>query len=353
MNCKEENAEHLTEFVKDLRVGGRAEHTAVSYQYAIADFLKFTEGLDVRQVNVRDIREWLHWLDRQKCSSSTIATRKYAISSFFEFLHRDGIVRSSPVRGIPNRKVSRKLPRVLTIEEIEKLIDAAETPRDRALIEVMYATGCRISEVVGMRLEDLDGQTIRVIGKGDKQRIVVLGGKAIESLRIYLRGRDRGPVFLQQEIIQAGSVSRDPYGEWRGYWRETDARGKRRMLSVRLGDYEIRDREQAQTILTAHLKTIPAACEPRPIPNKAIDVHTIRTILDAAARRAGIPHVNPHALRHSFATHLLSGGANLRVIQELLGHSSLNTTQIYTHLDTKDLVSTIERFHPHGKEQQS
>jgi site-specific recombinase XerD len=349
MNCEEENAAHLAEFLKDLRNAGRSQHTITSYEFAIRDFLQFTLGLDVVQVTHHDIREWLHWLFEQKQSAVTIATRKYALSSFLQFLQKIGLLRDSPICFIANRKVTRKLPRFLSVEEVEKLIAAAERRRDRALIEVMYATGCRIAEIVNMRLEDVSGRTVRVVGKGDKQRIVIIGGKALESLRVYLQGRDRGPVFLQEEIIQAGSVTRDCYGTWRGYWRQTDESGKRAMHSLRLGDYELRDREQAEAVLTAHLRTIPAAYERRPIPGKAIDAHTIRTIIDAAARRAGLRHVHPHMLRHSFATHLLESGADLRAIQALLGHSSISTTQIYTHVSVSHLEKTIEQFHPHGR----
>jgi site-specific recombinase XerD len=345
MNCEQENAAQLAEFVKDLRAGGRSEHTITSYEFAIRDFLQFTLGLDILQVTHHDIREWLHWLDVQRYDAQTLAQRKYALSSFFQFLQKIGALTDSPVRFIPNRKVARRLPRVLTVEEVERLIDATETPRDRALIEVMYATGCRIAEIVGMRVEDISDRTVRVIGKGDKERIVVLGSCALQSLHAYLQGRTKGPLFVADPIRQRGGVSRDPHGVWWGFWRETDATtGKRVMRSVRLGDYELRTKESAREALHTYVPV--ATVQP---PRQAIDAHSIRTILDAAARRAGLPHVHPHMLRHSFATHLLTNGADLRVIQELLGHSSITTTQIYTHVSIGHLEKAIEQFHPHGR----
>ena len=303
MNCQEENTSHLEEFLKEMRIEGRSEHTITAYRFAVRDFLDFTLGLDLRQVKHQDIREWLHWIQAQGAGPQTMAQRKYALSSFFQFLQRTEMVKDSPVRFIANRKVARRLPRFLSVEEVEKLIAAARTIRDRALFEFMYSTGCRIAEVVGARVENLSDHTIRVIGKGDKERIVILGSRAMDCLQTYLRGRTTGPLFAAEQsrrkdngswwaggATRTGGVSQDRYGTWRGYWREIDANGKRIMRSIKLGDYEIRTREQAWELLRPHLPA-PIGCG-----LKAIDAHTIRLILSDAGRRAGIGHVHPHML---------------------------------------------------------
>lgn len=342
MNCQEQNAAHLEEFVKDLQVAGRSEHTIKSYRFAIQDFLDFTLGLDLAAVTHNDVREWQHWLAAQGKNAKTMNVRRAALSSFFQFLRKIDVVKASPLQFVPKTKESKRLPRFLSVEEVEKLIAAAETVRDVALIETMYSSGCRISEIVCIRVEDMSGHTIRVKGKGDKERFVVIGDRALYAIRQYLQGRTTGPLFAAEQTEQLGGVTRDPHGAWWGQWRETDASGKRVMKSVRLGDYEITSKEQAQKLLRPLVPIQARLLRP-------IDSHSIRQVLDAAARRAGIPHVNPHSLRHSFATHLLSNGADLRSIQVLLGHTSILTTQIYTHVSVDHLYETIFKFHPHGR----
>jgi site-specific recombinase XerD len=352
-----ENSAQLDAFIRNLQVNNYAQTTVLAYGAAVRDFLAFIRGLDLSQVSHKEVREWLHWQHSAGSSAGTLAQRKYAVSSFFRFLESTDVVQASPVRGIPNRKIRRKLPRFLSIEEMDRLIAAAASPRDIALIETMYATGCRVSEIVGIRLEDVnwEARTVLVTGKGQKQRIVPIGRQAIARLRDYLGNRTTGPLFLSEENgqgsrAQRGSVTHEGSG-WFGHWRETNATtGERIRRAVRLGDYEIRAKEQAQEILTKYLADKPIAPLPNREEGKPIDVHCVRVVLDAAGRRAGLGRVNPHALRHSCATHLLENGADLRSIQELLGHETILTTQIYTHVSKSHLKSTLERCHPGWKE---
>jgi integrase/recombinase XerD len=213
----------------------------------------------------------------------------------------------------------------------------------------MYATGCRISEITGMLIENLDlnGHSVKVLAKGNKELIVPLTDCAAQLLAEYLQDRKTGPVFVAESTFQLGGVSRDKYGTWRGFWRESEPDGKLKMLSVRLGDYELKTKEAAEEALSRHLATRKLPVKPGR--TTALAGHSVRSILSTAAKRAGLTcRVYPHLLRHSLATHLLESGMDLRAIQELLGHKSIVTTQIYTHVSVSHLRQTLERFHPHG-----
>lgn len=296
-------------------------------------------------------------------SKQTVARSLYALRSFFNYLLIADIRTNSPAELIQGPRLSRPLPHWLTVDEMKRLIEAADNPRDCALVEFMWATGFRVAEVVGARIENIDwnARTIKAFGKGDKERLAFFGKRASTSLQSYLGKRDSGPVFLSEETniaprVQRGGVTYR-YNAWWGQWRETDATGKRRMLWIRLGDYEITTKEQAQTALAKRLAgkslahPLAGVRQPR---NRLtpMDAVSIRRILRKLGKRAQIgQRITPHMLRHSFATHLLEGGADLRAIQELLGHSSLSTTQIYTHCSSVHLREALEKAHPSWQEE--
>ena len=239
-----------------------------------------------------DVRAMLAVLRNSGLSKSTIARKLAAIRSFYRFLVKIDELEASPVSVVRTPRQDKRLPKCLDIQQIEALLAAPDTAsllgaRDRAIIETIYSAGLRVSEAVGLDIEDLDefSEVVRIAGKGKKERLCPLGSMAMAAIGHYLRmrkGVKTGPLFVNKH-------------------------GSR-----------ISDR-------------------------------SVRRKLDKYLLEAGIdPGVSPHTLRHSFATHMLNAGADLRSVQELLGHSSLSTTQIYTHVDAKRLQSIHQKFHPRG-----
>jgi len=237
-----------------------------------------------------EVRAYLSTLRNAEYSKPTVARKLATLRSFYKFLVRVGEIDASPVSVVRTPRLDKRLPKCLDVQEVERLLEAPDTStmlgaRDRAILETLYSAGLRISELVGLNIEDLDefSEAVRIRGKGRKERIAPLGGPAVEAIRAYLelRGRPgRGPLFVNKD----------------------DAR-----LSGR----------------------------------------SVRRKLDRYLQIAGLPvDISPHALRHSFATHLLNAGADLRSVQELLGHRNLSTTQIYTHLTTRRLKEAYDRAHP-------
>jgi len=281
-------------FLRHLAVEKNASpHTVRSYRADLADFERFRTGADrhdLARVDGRAVRAYLASLHARGLDAATAARRLAALRSLFRFLVRRGEVAMNPARDVRGPRIPRKLVSFLPIDEAMQLVDGRAVggrgrDRDLAILELLYASGLRVSELAGLDVDDLDGaeSTVRVVGKGRKERIVPFGGSAARALERYLAGRDRGPVFV-------------------------NARGGR--LSTR----------------------------------------SVRVIVQRAARAAGITRrVSPHTLRHTFATHLLDAGADLRAIQELLGHSRLSTTQRYTHVGADQLMRVYDGAHPRAR----
>ncbi|OYD15163.1 hypothetical protein CH333_06425 [candidate division WOR-3 bacterium JGI_Cruoil_03_44_89] len=265
-----------------------SEHTLRAYRNdltELADWLaEFPKITDVSRISRRNVRDFLGSLARYGYERSSISRKTSSLKSFFKFLSRENIVEVDPTLNIKYPKPKRKLPSFLSIDEINKLFDENLSERDRAIIELIYGTGMRASEICSLNTKDVDfaNETARVMGKGRKERILPLTRKAMDAIRNYLsplRNKNT-PLFLNKF-------------------------GKR--LSQR------------------SLQRIVGRC--------------IRSVADLA-------HSSPHTLRHTFATHLLDRGCDLRTVQELLGHSSISTTQIYTHITPERLKRTYKRAHP-------
>jgi site-specific recombinase XerD len=306
----------LDRFLLSLRARDASEHTLRSYATAVGTYLDWLgeRGADWRSPARTDLRAYLARLVGSGARTS-VSQRLAAIRSFHRFAARSGLAAGDPWGSIATPRLPRRLPRVLELDQIERLlaaVDAAEdgaarspSPvgwaiaiRDRALIEVAYAAGLRISELAAAELSNLDLRRgeLRVLGKGRKERIGLLGRPAIAALEAYL---DDARPALAARHHAAGP--------------EPDA------------------------IFLNH-EGVP------------LGVRGLRYRIDRLCRLAGLPAgVSPHTLRHSFATHLLDGGADLRVVQELLGHESLATTQVYTHVSAARLRAAYVDAHPRAR----
>lgn len=302
-------ADEIAAFERHLRdERGVSPHTLTAYLRDVGTFAEFfsreflsrpAESVSAAEADVLAVRSYLAHLRARGLSKTSVGRHLSALRTFFRFLAREGKGMSNPARAVATPRATRPLPRTLSVTEAAAVVEAHEgdkplCARDRALLELLYATGLRVSELVGLDLPDVDlaSRQLRTLGKGKKERIVPFGEKAASALRDYLRERPQ------------------PKGR-----KEADA------LFLNPGGGRLTDR-------------------------------SVRRILTHAVRLAGLSRTaSPHALRHSFATHLLAAGADLRSIQEMLGHASLSTTQKYTHLDAERLIEVYRKSHPRAGEE--
>jgi integrase/recombinase XerD len=325
----------LERFLRSLAARDASPHTIRAYTTAVGAYLAWLgeRGVDWRRPTRAELRAYLARLGAT-AARTTVAQRLAAIRSFHRWAAREGLAAGDPWGAIATPRLPRRLPRVLEVDQVDRLLAAvddelteaeAASPdriavaialalRDRALVETAYAAGLRISELAAADLGALDLRRgeIRVIGKGRKERIGLLGRPALAALAAYL---DHGRPILLDRRATPGEVGGGVAG------------------SAKL------DLEPSEVFLN-HL-------------GAPLGVRGLRYRLDRLCRRAGLPlGVSPHTLRHSFATHLLDGGADLRVVQELLGHENLATTQIYTHVSPGRLAAAYRDAHPRARRQE-
>lgn len=277
---------------------GLSENTINSYGIDLKLFLEYLKENEIpsfKQVNKEVIVNYMQAEKNNNKANSSILRSVSSLRKFFQYLAQEKIIEKDPMLLIDTPKKKQHLPQVLTKEEVEKLLHSPNTGqvlglRDRAMLELMYATGLRISEIINLKLEDLHLTmgTLQTLGKGHKERIVPVGDEAIKWINRYLE--EARPKLLKQKRsnylflnFHGNNLTRQ------GVWKN----------------------------------------------------------LKAEVRKAGIQkNITPHTLRHSFATHILENGADLRIVQELLGHADISTTQIYTHLSNKQLADIYNRAHP-------
>jgi integrase/recombinase XerC len=288
---------YIEKFLNYLKVEKNASaHTLRNYEKDLRLLKEALKGTTWEKADLLALRQFVADQRLKNLSKVTVARRVATTRSFFRFLFRDGYVKVNPALTLTRPKLDKKLPHFLSVDETTRLMEApkgaGEMPaRDRAILETLYSTGLRVSELVGLKVKDADliSQTVRVIGKGRKERIVPIGSHSVKAIHAYMK--TLGP---------EGSSGEKPLFQNLRHGRLTD-RSVRRILN--------------------------------------------KYIIEASIRQK----ISPHALRHSFATHLLDAGADLRSVQELLGHSNLATTQVYTHVTTERLKKVYESAHPRAK----
>src|SRR5580765_1475249 len=300
----------LTQFLDHLRYERNVSaHTLRNYESDLHQFFEFLAPRDkdtgqrnepeIAQIDHLTIREWLATLHSDQKRKTSIARKLAALRTFFQFLVREGIAESNPAKIVATPRKEKKLPVHLSIEDAIRFIETPDMEtdfgkRDRAILELLYATGVRVSELVQLDLRDIDfkNKLLRVFGKRRKERIVPFGDPAARALKDYLTVREN---FL----MNAPATKRD-----------------------------------AQPLILNYQGT-------------RMTTRSIGRLIEKYIKLcAGIHDISPHALRHSFATHLLDSGADLRDIQELLGHARLSTTQIYTHVSMEKLIQVYDKTHP-------
>ncbi len=280
---------------------GLADNTLLAYSRDLDRFAQWVAGGGLSSYlnpSLRDLSHYLEFLRAEKLAPPSIARHLVALKMFYRFLRLEERTNQSTVDLLSSPTLWERIPHVLSPESVTKLLEAPQPAdryfvRDRAILETLYATGCRVSEVANLKMEDLhlDSAFCKCIGKGNKQRIVPLGRQAINALRTYLEEQ-------RPRLVQTAADA-----PW---------------VFVSRG-------------------------------GKGLDREMLWVLVKKYAQRAGLTgKVSPHTLRHSFATHLLAGGADLRTVQELLGHANIRTTQQYTHIDRDRLRAIHRQFHPRG-----
>jgi len=292
----------LREFLSILKLEKNySENTIAAYSSDVSKFLRFLEKEQITDLNAigsSTISSFFKSLKKEELNSSTTARYSSSLKSFFSYLYQSNYIQNDPTEKIASTKLSRKLPEVLSLQEIDKIFDQPDISdslglRNRAMLELLYSSGLRVSELINLKLNDLffDEEVIRVLGKGSKQRIVPIGNSAKDYIKKYILRSRSG--FASK--IKSGNIL---------------FLNKRGTKLSRMGIWKIVDRY---------------------------------------AKEAGIKkEIHPHTFRHSFATHLLEGGADLRAVQEMLGHVDISTTQIYTHVDRDFIKQEHKEHHPRG-----
>ena len=278
-----------------------SQHTIRAYSSDILSFLIWLGETDISEVDYVKLKDYLVFMQKFQYSKTTTARKIAGLRTFFKYLHREGVVGTNPAKGIHSPKKNKNLPKFLTEEETEEILNGIkiDTPagyRNKVILELLYASGMRVSELSGLNFADLniDNNEIKVVGKGSKERIVLISDRVKELLKNYLK--------TVRPLINTDGSKKDITDESPVFINKTGFR---------------------------------------------LHPQSIRAAIKETVEHIQLPkHVTPHVFRHSFATKLLNHGADLRVVQELLGHASISNTQIYTHVSLSRLKEAYDSAHP-------
>lgn len=289
--------ELIEQFLRYLLIDkGYSNNTIESYKRDLIKFLEYHKDKNINDISNKDLKEYIKYLNEENLNEKSISRNISCLKSFYKFLVIDKRVKNNPTEILFIPKIKKSLPSTLTEEEVLKLLDINlidnYSYRNKAMLELMYGTGLRVSELVNLKLQDIDlhQDIVRTFGKGSKERVIPIGEFASDAVREYINN-----------------------------YRST-------MLKKYNNEYLFLNNHGNQMTRQGFFKIIKAIAKEKGI-NKAL---------------------SPHTLRHSFASHLLKYGADLRTIQELLGHSDISTTQVYTHITNEQLKENYKEFHPHG-----
>ena len=278
-----------------------SEHTAKAYCSDILSYIVWLDENSCENVDFSKVRDYLHFIQKFNYKKTTIARKIASLRTFYKYLYREHKIDNNPAMNLNNPKRPKSLPKFLTPDEVEQILNNTkiETPsgyRNRTILELLWATGMRISELAGLNFGDLnlEQNEIRVFGKGSKERIILVTDRAKSYLERYIESA--------RDLIPKG--------------------------------FPVPDKSEDSPLFINNT-------------GYRLQTKTIRNVINNVVEKINLPkHVTPHVFRHSFATHLIENGADLRVVQELLGHASISNTQIYTHISTQHLKEVYNETHP-------
>jgi site-specific recombinase XerD len=338
------NGSLLPRFVRWLGVMGYAKSTNRFYISSIRLLFEYLDELPATQVTHLEVRDFLASVAERGVKPTTIWRCLCGLRCFFDFLNMGGLINWSPPRFVRLRRLKKTVPAVLNEKQVRELLAATRNLHERAMIEIIYGSGARAGEVRNMRVEDVDlvARRIRVLGKCG-YRYVLFPRAVAGCLRRYIGERRNGYLFTSRHLCRRLHVFQGPNGAWRSYFYKYDPVLKR---SLRAYWYLPKEKAQTQEQALRKLKrTIPKTIRDLPVGHRPLGTTTVRYIVMRVGLRIGV-RVNPQILRHTFATHLLDHGADIRMIQKMLGHISLKTTQAYTHVSMGQVQKVLEKCHP-------